>query len=1215
MRRLTLFILFFPTLLQAREANEDSIVQRIILIGDAGALTLDRHHTVVEAVEKLERLDKKTTVIFLGDNLYRFGLPYEQLEKYGEVRAVLDSQANISLHGPRMVYFIPGNHDWMNGQAGGFNSVVRQGRYLNGLGRKNLRFLPEEGCPGPEEIDLGNDVTLVIMDSQWWLHKNYKPGIESDCANKTREELIVQLQDIITRNYRKLVIFACHHPFRTFGIHGGYYTIKQYIFPFTDMQKNLYIPLPLLGSIYPISRKVFGSIEDLAYPDYQNFAAEIDGILKAHPNLIRIAGHEHALEWVVDSNRNYIVSGSGCKANRVSHPKKVRVAAASIGWTRLDIYRDKHVTCTFRAAAPDSLGRILYTGDVLNYSKLPAEPAPDTSSPLVVYHDTAIVSASHQYENPAPFQRVMVGRNYRREWSEPVPLKVFHINKEQGGFRITGAGGDVSSRVLHLADKSGLQYNLRTIDKDPNSVLPPAIRGSVARDVVQDMISAVHPYAPLAVWPLANAAGIISPKPRYYYMPDDPALGVYRPLFANKVCVLELLDPTPDRTTSLGSEKVINRMVRDDDHFVDQKAVLQARLLDMLVGDWDRHLGKWRWGISDTGRGKLYYPIPLNHDEAFFNSNGLIMKFASLRRLPWMTGYKYNYHRFKWLSYTARDFDRIFLNNLTKRDWDTGVREFQTKLTNDAVHDAIGQMPQPVVAIHGSRIEAKLKNRRDELEKYALPYYHFLSHEVQVLGSNKDEQFNITQSDSGILVQVHAKEKGKDTSLLMYSRLFDPKVTREIRLFGFNGADRFDIDPGVRTKMRIRMIGGGGVDTFNIAGKAHSHVYDVNTEPNQLLAHRHTYVHFESNPAVNDFNIQDFTYNFLRFPTFALGYNTDDGPLAGIGIWRRTFGWRKEPYETDNKLSTLIALQQRAVQLNYHSVFVQSIKSCDLLVNADLRRPALQNFFGFGNETRNVADIKYYRARYHLFTTDVLVQQPLFGNVLKLGVGPTYSYYSFHDYNDDNKVLELPEALGLDSARLYQQRQYVGGKLYINVNNLNNELYPSRGINWRTELNTMAGLSGDASKPYTELHSNMDVYASLSDPARVIAVLRIGGGHIFSNDFEFFQSMSVGQDNYLRGFRKNRFSGRSMAYGNIEVRAKLFDVPYYVLPGPVGLIAFNDVARVWTDDEASRKWHDGYGGGLYYIPYNMFFIAATAGFSSEQTIFNFTIGAKLNLTY
>jgi hypothetical protein len=60
-------------------------------------------------------------------------------------------------------------------------------------------------------VDLGNDVTVIIFDSQWWLQTYDKPGIESDCDCKTNEELLTQIEDLVNRNSKKLVLLASHH--------------------------------------------------------------------------------------------------------------------------------------------------------------------------------------------------------------------------------------------------------------------------------------------------------------------------------------------------------------------------------------------------------------------------------------------------------------------------------------------------------------------------------------------------------------------------------------------------------------------------------------------------------------------------------------------------------------------------------------------------------------------------------------------------------------------------------------------------------------------------------------------------------------------------------------------------------------------------------------------------------------------------------------------
>jgi len=1216
MMRYKIVLLLLITLIPiAASAQQDTFAQRFILIGDGGALTADGHHTVVEAVEKLMKLDERTTILFLGDNLYRHGLPDEQYQFYNATRAVLDSQANIADHAKGMVYFIPGNHDWMNGAEGGYRAIIREQQYLDGLGKKNLKFYPEDGCPGPVEVKISDDVVLIIMDSQWWIHQNEKPGIESECDQKSREEVVEEIKDIVNQNQRKLVIFACHHPFRTNGAHGGYYTIKQHIFPFTDIRKNFYFPLPILGSIYPISRSVFGTPQDLKHPDYSNMVSMVDEVLKTHPNVIRVAGHEHAMEWIVDSNANYIVSGSGCKTARVSSSKKSKFEAAALGFASLEIYKDKTVRCSFYGASPDSLG-LLFSDEVLNFSKLPKEEDRDTTIPVAYYKDTVVVPASNKYHHPKGFRKFMLGDNYRAEWSQPVSLKVFHLSTDHGGYKIVGAGGGFQTKSLRLEDKQGREYNLRTIDKDPRKVLPPGARSTFAKDVVQDMISAAHPYAPIPVSEMADAAGIIHAKPVFYYVPDDPALGFYRPWFANKVAMLEPRNPVPEGVKTRNTTKVVNKIIGENDHFVDQAAVLQARLLDMNIGDWDRHFDQWRFAVDDTGRGKLYYPIPRDRDQAFFRSDGTLIWLASRRFLRWMSGFREQQQRFIWMSHSARNFDRIFMNSLDESDWRSGIRTYQQAETDSVIERAVNKMPAPIVAIRGAEIIHKLKSRRDLLTTQGMQYYRFLSREVNVLGSNKDEYFTVSPADSGrLLVQVHAREN--DTTLLMYSRYFNPKTTREIRLYGFNGNDVFYVAPELKSRMKIRMIGGSGNDTFNIKGRARSEIYDVSTEDNPVIAARHTTVMKSTDPRVNEYNVQDYKYDETRFPRVNLGANAEDGVLFGIGVTNRAHGFRKDPYKRDQRLSTLYSFAWNAFQASYTGNFINVYRKWDIETNGIIEVPALRNFFGFGNDTRFAAgkDNTFYRVRYKYAAVDALVQKRLFNrSVLKLGIGPSFYHYWNNLERNEGLVLETPSVAGLDSASVFTDKTYLGARAVMLVNNVNSELFPTRGIYWRTAFTAMGNLN-KAAAPITDLHTDMTIYASLSDPAKLVAVLRGGGGHIFSDKFEFFQAASIGAGNFLRGFRKNRFAGRSLAYGSAEFRIKLTDVKSYILPGTLGLVAFDDVARVWMDGEQSRRWHNAFGAGFYYIPYDLFIISGTVARSREQVLFNITLGTKLNLTF
>ncbi|MEO7959973.1 MAG: metallophosphoesterase, partial [Ginsengibacter sp.] len=521
------------------QAQSDTIQTRIVLIGDAGELTNGRH-PVVSGVKSTIPLDEKTTIIFLGDNLYKVGLPDDILPTYNLAKAPLDSQIEIAKGTKAKVIFLPGNHDWNNGSKNGYDAILREQRYVDLLAEKNVKFYPQDGCPGPVEVDISPDVTLIIMDSQWWVHPYDKPGIESDCPYKTKEEVLTQLDDLLSQNSKKLVIVAMHHPLKSYGIHGGYFTWKQHIFPFTDAIKNLYIPLPVIGSIYPITRGVFGTSEDLSHPAYADLISRVSEKIKKHENVILVAGHEHTLQLLRDSSQYYIVSGSGSKSTRVSKGPSTLFKSDKNGFATLDISKNKDVKTTFYTLSGFDVKKEK-TFDLLNFATLPTPENPNDTQRVadIVFEDSVLISASDKYKNPTGFKKFILGENYRKEWSVPVKFKVFNIRKEKGGFIIKSLGGGKQTKSLRLADRDGREWTLRSIDKDPANAIPAALRGSLAEDIVQDMISASHPYAPLPVASLAKSAGVVATSPEFFFVPDDPAFGFYRKLFAKTVCLLE----------------------------------------------------------------------------------------------------------------------------------------------------------------------------------------------------------------------------------------------------------------------------------------------------------------------------------------------------------------------------------------------------------------------------------------------------------------------------------------------------------------------------------------------------------------------------------------------------------------------------------------------------------------------------------------------------
>ncbi|MCV5977712.1 hypothetical protein OFO29_35795, partial [Escherichia coli] len=78
-------------------------------------------------------------------------------------------------------------------------------------------------------------------------------------------QVLDELKDIVAEERGKLLVFATHHPFRSTGLQSGYYSVKQHIFPFTDIRglEKFYLPLPGIGSLYPVTRGVSAGRQDM----------------------------------------------------------------------------------------------------------------------------------------------------------------------------------------------------------------------------------------------------------------------------------------------------------------------------------------------------------------------------------------------------------------------------------------------------------------------------------------------------------------------------------------------------------------------------------------------------------------------------------------------------------------------------------------------------------------------------------------------------------------------------------------------------------------------------------------------------------------------------------------------------------------------------------------------------------------------------------------
>ncbi|WP_420388466.1 metallophosphoesterase [Roseivirga sp.] len=1198
-------------------------VYSVYLVGDAGEPYENPVLTLLK--KELDAAGKNAAVIFLGDNIYPKGMPPEEHPLREAAEIAIDGQINAvkDFEGKRI--FVPGNHDWAQGKEYGLEWLKNQQKYVEQALDDREVWLPSNGCPGPVEVDLTDQITLVIIDTQWFLHKGKKPEEGNDCGASTIAEVGELFQDILKRNAHKKVIVASHHPMYTYGIHGGVFSAKDHLFPLTASKKmkNLYVPLPVVGSIYPLYRKIFGNIQDTSHPVYKQFRDGMVQLMKSHPDIVHAAGHEHALEHIQKEGKHYIVSGSGSKNNaHVKQKGDALFAQNTMGFARLDYFEDGRVVLNF-VTPENGQPKALYTSTI---SELPWQPGPKELladfDPNTFKDKDTTFAASQKYHNRSKFHEALFGANYREEWAAEVELPIFDIASVEGGLKILKKGGGHQTTSLRLEGKDGKQYVLRSMDKNPALTLPPELRRTFIKSIVQDGISSSHPYAPVVIPSLADAAGIYHANPVIYFIPDDPRFGIYREDFANTVAVFEerandeqIVEPFFGAGDDVESSiDLYDELEDDNDEKVDQVFVVRNRLFDMWLGDWDRHDDQWRWVEYDLKDDKkLYRPIPRDRDVAFFAGEGVFKKIAASKwAQPALKGFhdeitytpSYGFYRIRW-------FDRYFMTEPSEADWVRQAQELKAALTDEVIESAFEVWPQKIFDLHGEEIIRKLKNRRDKLDIYASDYYRFLSKSVNVLGSDKREWFVVKRlNDEETDVTVYKISDKGNRDEVIYHRVFKTEETEEIRLFGFGQEDEFEVSGDVNKGIIVRIIGGGSkdliVDKSSVKGlKKHTVVYDK-AKSTTLEAGSETKSFItDKDPDINHYNMEEFDFD-LRMPLVSFNFNPDDGIFLGGGFLKVTDGFRKEPYASKQSLVANYAIATSSYSIDYSAEFVDAIGKANLLIDAEIKAPNfVNNFFGLGNETEYNDDLEltYYRTRY---------QSYLLNPALSFQVGSKASFkiggrlWDVEIEENEGRFISDFANNGLNPNILNEHRTYAGTNIAFQFDSKDDGVVAKRGVTFNTQLIYDIGINS-ISNNSARWNSDLTFRWILDGFGRTSMATRVGYNKSFG-DFEFFQASYLDGFNTLRGYRRYRFAGESSFFHQIDLRVDLFEWRNYFLPSRVGLILFNDIGRVWVEGEDSNKLHHGYGGGIYLTPFGKVALNILLAKSEENFLPLFKLG-------
>jgi hypothetical protein len=783
---------------------------------------------------------------------------------------------------------------------------------------------------------------------------------------------------------------------------------------------------------------------------------------------------------------------------------------------------------------------------------------------------TRRVVAGEQYARGG-FYEFLFGRNYRDLWTTPVVLPVLDLATFEGGLAPVRRVGHGQTQALALKGKDGREWTFRPVVKDPVGLLPQELRESVAADFIRDQMSSQHPAGHMIVPGLLDAVGILHNNPRLVVMADDAALGEFRAAFGGVVGDIEEYQGQPGFGGALeivDGEEMWRRLDSSADDRVDARVYLTIRLIDHLVGDWDRHLGQWYF--ARVPGHERWEPFSEDRDQAFVRFEGVVLTFVR-PVLPLLVDFGPRYADLEGQLFDNWDVDRRLLSGLDATAWDEVATSVEKRLTDEVIEEAVRRMPPEYFAKDGARMIAALKKRRDALIEHARRYYRFLAREVDVRATNAPDRAELVHRAGGELQVRLMRAAGDGTPY--YARTFRPDETKEIRLYLLGGDDVATVT-GSDARITVRIVTGEGSDLVDDSASGDAHV--AASDPGDRVV-RGAHTSWDRDPyrppPVPTYAPwippRDWGRRTL-FPMFRLGGSTDLGLVLNLGLSSTGYGFRKLPWADQQTSQVAYSTKLERFRFEYSGRY--RLENSKLTSGLEARASGLEviRFYGFGNETPDPGNPSLTQVKQR----EIMVMPSLRRDVGKSG---EFSIGAVGKLVSTTRI----EGSVLDEVNPYgvEQTGQVGVVSSLAFDTTDRVGLPTRGVRARVAGAVYPAL-WDVPSTFGEIEAEVTTFtAALDAPLSPRLSVRLGGKQVFG-DYPFYEAAFIGGPGTVRGLDRQRYAGDAALWGSAEVHVRLSRFSS-LAPGQVGLVGLVDFGRVFLEGESSRTWHRGVGGGLY----------------------------------
>jgi hypothetical protein len=800
-----------------------------------------------------------------------------------------------------------------------------------------------------------------------------------------------------------------------------------------------------------------------------------------------------------------------------------------------------------------------------------------------------ITTAANPSLEASGFHRFLFGSLWRDIWTTPVDIKSVNSNAPDGSIffdkAIIRQQENTTIHSLLYKDKNGNEYIFTPINQDSVSSLPIELSEILPKDIVSDQMGILNPFTPLVTSSILKAVGIPYRETQLVSITGNQVLSK-----EPNIGILEgqLIIPIYNMSTGLDNlietSPMIESLESNLHNRVDEMQYLKARLIDILLGDWEREADQWQWLSTKTNNQIVWQPIPLNHRQAFVRINGLLPIVADLA-IPQLENCSDNISSVENLTLTGRFLDRRLLISFPKQTWDSLATWIQNRLSDSILTVAISFLPAPILEKEGESLLLLLKSRQAQLARATQEFYKLYSSYVDINGTNQAEQVKIRRIGRH-MVSVELSDLSDTSFTPSYKRLFHDDFTKEIRILLHGGNDIVNIDGEENSAIKIIVDCGEGQNEFIDKSKSRSLFssvnpfsaggtiyYDSNPE-SKIKAGSNTLV--IRNAPQDIFSETEKIRNWGSEWSFSpwLDINPDDGLFIGGGPVYTEYAYRTYPYSKQIGMRAGLATRTMRYRLDATGEFRDWFRGVRTIFQLHASQLDLSNFFGFGNETgynQTLDNAGYYKVDQKQIFLRTALDFSITDNITS-AIGGTIKLI-----DSKPKTATLLHLLSPD----YYNRSltFLNINARIKLDSRDNESLPTKGI--------FANVDGayipemlDNIHSFVKFKGEVRTYLTLQNLESSILALRIAGQKIWG-EYPFFESAFLGGNESLRGFERQRFAGDASLMGSVELRSRLTHIPF-IVPLWAGISAFVETGRVFLSGEHSNYWHNVIGGGVWF---------------------------------